>query len=209
VSGSPRRRPAVGPWLRHAGGARDLSVLLVLVLAWWFTLRPTTLGGPASYVAIRGDSMQPVYEPGDLVVLAAASEYSVGDVVAYRVPDGEVGEGRLVVHRIVGGEPATGYIVQGDNNQAPDPWRPGAADIAGTSWVRLPGVGRAIALIHQPAVAGALAVAVLVAALSLRSTRGRPVSSRGSAATTRRAVLMGYRRRRTRVPSFGDDLGID
>ena len=67
----------------------------------------------------------------DLLILHAADRYGVGDVVGYRVPDGEFGEGHLVVHRIVAGDGGTGFVLEGDNNPAPDPWLPKTVDVVG------------------------------------------------------------------------------
>ncbi|MCV0402741.1 MAG: signal peptidase I [Chloroflexi bacterium] len=141
------------------------TILLVVLFGVWFGLfRPVSLGGPATWVVIRGSSMLPVYDTGDLVIMHAASAYSVGDIVAYRVPAGEIGEGRVVVHRLVGGS-SSGFEVLGDNNESVDPWHPSSADILGRPWITLPGVGRVITWLHQPVVLAALAAAVVVSML--------------------------------------------
>ena len=152
----------------------ELAFGLALVALWILTLRPTSLGGPATYVVVRGDSMLPTYHSGDLVILHAADGYEAGDVVGYRVPDGEVGAGHLVVHRIVSGDGGAGFTMLGDNNPAPDPWLPRATDVAGEAWLLLPGLGRVIAFVHQPAVAGALAVSLLVTFVLGSSRPSRP-----------------------------------
>jgi signal peptidase I len=153
---------------RHLGRILEVATALAFATAWALTLRPTSLGGPATYVVVRGDSMLPDFHSGDLVVLHTTSAYGPGDVVGYRVPDGEVGAGHVVVHRIVGGDGDLGYTVEGDNNPAPDPWVPRSGDIAGRVWLLVPGLGRLIVLAHQPAVAGALAVSLLVMLLLAR-----------------------------------------
>ena len=136
---------------------------MVAVLAIWvFILRPQSLGGPAMYIVVRGTSMVPTYQNGDLVIVQSAPAYVAGDAIAYRVPSGEIGEGHVIVHRIKGGNGMDGFSVQGDNNDAIDPWTPRATDIAGKSWVVVPGVGGFIAFIHQPAVAGGLAAGIMV-----------------------------------------------
>lgn len=139
-----------------------LAILLALVAAWAVALRPQALGGPALFVIVRGDSMLPTYDTGDLLLLRPGPSYAVGDVVAYRVPAGELGEGRLVVHRLVGGDAIAGFVPQGDNNPAPDPWAPRASDIAGSPWLVVPFAGRLIAWLQQPVVAGALAASLVV-----------------------------------------------
>jgi signal peptidase len=152
----------------------ELCVGIGFVLFWALTLRPASLGGPATYVVVRGDSMLPNFHSGDLAVLQVASGYGVGDAIGYRVPDGELGAGQVVLHRIVGGDGGAGYVMEGDNNPAPDPWLPRERDVAGKVWLLLPGLGRAIVIAHQPAVAGAFAVSILVMVVLARRPAGGP-----------------------------------
>ena len=150
--------------------ARVLSLIAsVAVIAGWFlVLRPQALGGPAMYVVVRGSSMLPVYENGDFVVTEASVAYGIGDVIAYRVPAGEVGEGHVVIHRIIGGDEANGFVVQGDNNSFKDPWMPRPDDIAGKVWLALPGFGRVIAFVQQPVIAAGLAMSVAITIMLAR-----------------------------------------
>ena len=162
--------------LKRALRLVELALGAAFLLFWVLTLRPTSLGGPATYLVVRGDSMLPGFHSGDLAVLQAAGGYAAGDVVGYRVPAGEVGAGQVVFHRIVAGDARDGYTVEGDNNPAPDPWQPRGGDVTGKLWLLLPGVGRAIAVAHQPAVAGALAVSLLVMVVLARRPAGRSTS---------------------------------
>jgi len=154
----------------------ELIVLVALVGVWAVTLRPQSLGGPALFVLVRGDSMEPAYRTNDLVVVRTEARYGVGDVVAYRVPAGELGAGRLVLHRIVGVGADGRFTLLGDNNPAPDPWRPDPADVAGRAWVGLPGAGQLLAFVLGPVTLAALAAAVVVAALVSRTAGLRHIS---------------------------------
>ncbi|HET9084294.1 MAG TPA: signal peptidase I [Candidatus Limnocylindrales bacterium] len=136
-------------------------------------LRPQALGGPAAYLVVRGDSMLPTYQSGDLLILHSASGYAIGDVVAYLVPKGEFGEGHLVVHRIVGGDASAGFVLEGDNNPAPDPWQPKPVDVVGRPWIAIPKVGAVVAWARQPLILGALAASLAVAFIVSRPTRSR------------------------------------
>jgi len=137
-------------------------VLALLALAVWFAaLRPQWLGGPAMYLMVRGDSMLPTYQNGDLLVIMRHDAYSVGDAAAYRVPADEVGAGRIVVHRVTEIEKGR-FTMQGDNNPAPDPARPEGQDMVGTVVLQVPGFGAVIATILSPTVAGGLAAALVV-----------------------------------------------
>jgi len=115
------------------------------VVGWFVLLRPLALGGPASYVIVSGKSMLPTLEGKDLVLTHRQPGYERGDLVAYRVA------GNLVIHRIVGGNGVDGYLMQGDNNPAVDPWRPTDADIAGIARFVVPSGGVPLeALRHDP-----------------------------------------------------------
>ena len=165
----PRRKVGQG-----AGRAASALMALALLVGWWLFLAPSSLGGPATYVLIRGDSMLPTIENGDLVILTTKPTYDVGDVVAYRVPAGEIGDGKIVVHRIVDGDGSTGLVLLGDNNAAPDPWHPTSDAIVGSPWLRIPALGRLIGMLQDPAVAASLAAAASVGVITLRSLR-RPI----------------------------------
>ena len=138
-------------------------VLLALLVGWALFLRPQSLGGSVLYVVVRGDSMEPAIQPGDLLIMRSAPSYGVGDVVAYRVPEGELGEGAIVIHRIVDGDGTRGYALQGDGNPAPDPWLPTARDITATTWIQFPGLGRVYLFLHSPAFLASLAAAIVAA----------------------------------------------
>jgi len=131
-------------------------------------LRPVSLGGPVTYLVIRGDSMEPTFHGGDLVMVKAGEPYAIGDIVAYRVPAGEIGAGHLVIHRITGGTGEAGYLLRGDNNASVDPWTPRASDVAGRSWIAIPAAGLVMTTLRQPAFAGALAAAIVTAWLFAR-----------------------------------------
>ena len=157
--------------IRKVVNAVALIGLLVVLAGWTVFLRPTFLGGPATYVVVRGDSMLPLYKTGDLVVLRAAAEYERHDIVAYRVPAGQIGGGHIVVHRIVGGDPKQGYLVKGDNNSFLDPWMPHRRDMVGKPWLLLPGVGRVIAYLQKPVIAAGIAAALMVMFVMARQPR--------------------------------------
>ncbi|HHX65875.1 MAG TPA: hypothetical protein GX702_13415 [Chloroflexi bacterium] len=132
---------------------------LVAAPVWFLFLRPAALGGPASYIIVSGSSMRPTLEDGDLVVVRRQPTYAVGDVVAFRTDQGNV------IHRIVGGSPEEGYLLQGDNRDYADEWRPRVEDVLGRRWLHLPSGGRALPSLRQPyfmaALTGGLALIVL------------------------------------------------
>ena len=160
----------------------SLAALAFVLVFWVLVLRPAALGGPTSYIIIRGSSMLPTYAPGDLVIVQTAAEYRVGDIVAYRVPDGDIGAGLIVIHRIAALDQHH-LSLRGDNNAAPDPWQPLRGDVIGRAWLAVPGFGRLLAAIHQPIVLAALAASVVVAFIVAWRPRprrhDRPLPSKG------------------------------
>ena len=159
--------------IRRLYKAAMIAIIAVVVMLWAVTLRPQVLGGPATFVAVRGSSMVPTYEHGDLVVVESVATYRVGQVVAYRVPAGEVGAGHVVIHRIVGGDAAHGFTMQGDHNSAPDPWMPKQADMVGLASFRVANAGRLVSLVQQPVIMGGLASAIVVTVLLAQPPRHR------------------------------------
>jgi signal peptidase len=110
---------------RRIGAIVGLGLLAALAFAMW----PTVLGGAATFVVVRGDSMEPGYHKGDLLYARTSDRYEAGDVAVYRIPKGEPGAGALVVHRIKRVLPNGTYEFQGDNRHEPDDTRPAASGL--------------------------------------------------------------------------------
>jgi len=154
-SGSPgwRRIRTVTWWVTCA-------LLVALALACW----PQKYGGTTSVTIVAGQSMEPTYRSGDLLLTRERS-YEVGDAVVYVVPHDQPGAGHRVVHRLVGGDGDTGWVTQGDNNAQADIWTPRDADVVGEVVVHVPKAGFLLVLLRSPltwALAGAVTVGRLL-----------------------------------------------
>jgi signal peptidase len=142
--------------------------LLAIVIGWFMTLRPVLLGGPASYILVGGQSMEPTLHAGSLVVAFNADHYEVGDIVVYRVPGDGVAAGRQVIHRIVGSSSDAEFVLQGDNAASTDLWRPTEADVLGKAAFVIPSLADFIVFLRSPVVIASLAAAIAAfAVLSL------------------------------------------
>src|SRR5947199_8150681 len=104
----------------RANKAAGIALVVVVCLFWAHFLRPESLGGNAGYVLVSGQSMEPRYHTGDLVLVERRQSYRPGQVIAYRVPKGDPMAGAQVIHRIIGGDAEHGFVVRGDNRTAPD-----------------------------------------------------------------------------------------
>lgn len=137
-------------------------MVAAVVVFWFVALRPQSLGGPAGFVLVSGDSMLPRMRTGDLVILHEHDRYRKGDVIAYHVPKPDPAAGAQVIHRIIGGSAEKGFVVQGDNRTAPDIWHPKPEDVIGAEWVHIPRLGKVVAWLHTPIAIGAVAAFAVV-----------------------------------------------
>lgn len=158
------------------------SLLLVLCAAAAAVLvLPVLRGEPSRSVIVSGHSMDPTFHTGDLVLAWPADDYRVGDVTPYRVPEGQPGAGGLVIHRIVGGDGEHGFVMQGDNNPAPDIWTPRTEDIIGREVVLVPRVGELLAWARQPAVLAAIIAGLMTAVIVGGELQRRSADAEGTA----------------------------
>lgn len=125
--------------------AFSASSLLVLVVVVWVIFAPLQLGGQTSLIIVNGESMEPGFHLGDLVVVRQADDYRVGDVVAYRSDNAGV----FVFHRIIARD-LDRYVLKGDNNSWIDTYQPEKQDVVGRLWVHLPGFGKAVQKVRSP-----------------------------------------------------------
>jgi signal peptidase I len=151
----PRSHAAI----EHANKAAGIAVVVLVCLFWAQYLRPQSLGGNAGYVLVSGQSMEPRYHTGDMVLVEKQASYHPGQVIAYRVPKGDAMAGAQVIHRIIGGDAKHGFVVRGDNRTAPDVWRPRPGDIVGAKTLRIPNAIVVLRFLRAPMFLALLAAA--------------------------------------------------
>ena len=163
---------AAAPPARLVGIATWLFLgLAVLVLA-TVTLGPRL--GLFQVETVLSGSMEPLFEPGDLLVVAPEplKDVRAGQVLSFHAP---TPDHQVETHRVVrvihpGAHPI--IVTKGDANSAPDPWR---ARLHGTTAWRMVGVvpdaGSVIRTLREPwvHVIAVLLVPLLLAAAALRS----------------------------------------
>ena len=150
-------RAASRPRVPHVRTIALVAAQLAFAVALLWFCWPQNLGGRAGWVMVSGTSMLPRFHTGDLVLVEHRSSYHVGEVIAYRVPKGEVGAGHVVIHRIIGGNGTTGWQVQGDNRTAPDLWHPTNHDVIGGKQLRIPDAWFVLRIFHMPVLLGLFA----------------------------------------------------
>jgi signal peptidase I len=140
--------------------SRQFSILTTLLSLFisgivWLALAPTQLGGSVTYVIVDGNSMEPRFHLGDLVLVRTESSYGEGDAIIYQ----NAQMGRYVFHRIIKTELGR-FILQGDNNSWLDSYQPVQDEIIGKLWVHIPKLGKVVEWVRLP-INMALAVALL------------------------------------------------
>jgi signal peptidase len=151
---------------------RIAKLLMVAVVgAGLWLVWPESLHGQVAYVRVDGHSMDPTYHLGDLAVVRRQPSYRVGDPVAYKIPKGEFGAGAMVIHRLVGGDGASGYVTKGDNRTIVDPWHPRTQDILGRVRLDIPSAGTRLAQASQPVYLGGIVAALTVGVMLWPSGR--------------------------------------
>lgn len=144
------KRPLSAPRGRLLLRVGSLGLVVAIVAFWVAILRPVSLGGPTGYTIVSGRSMEPTLRNGDLVVTFRQGSYAVGDVVVYEIPASEPGAGVQVIHRVVGGSEVAGFVVQGDNKDGVDPWRPQVGDVVGEVRLTMPRAGLVLLFLRTP-----------------------------------------------------------
>lgn len=115
---------------------------LMLGLAALVIAAPATVGGMP--LTVLSASMEPVYSPGDLVVVkpTPAENIAIGDVITYQLRSGDP---TRITHRVIDRSTAangtTTFRTQGDANTAADEAPVTEVQIVGTVWYHVPGLG--------------------------------------------------------------------
>ena len=65
------------------------ATVAFFAIGWWL-LGPSQLGGPTSYAVLSGNSMEPAYRDGTVILISPAASIRRGDRVVVRTRDGEV-----------------------------------------------------------------------------------------------------------------------
>jgi signal peptidase I len=154
-------------------------VLAGLLVAFWGLLAPSQLGGPTTFTATVGNSMEPMFHKGDLALTRKSPAYRVGDIVLYESPVFH----RPVLHRIIVIQHGH-YFFKGDNNEFVDPGYVTHDELLGKLWLHVPNAGTALSWMGKPTHSAFFAgFAVLVLTLGgAKTTRRRRRGRRRSAA---------------------------
>ena len=140
----------------------------------------------ASYVVTYGVSMHPVYHQDDLVFVIKDDTYGIGDIAAYYGTT----NGLRVLHRIIGGDATTGFVLKGDNNQSTDVVFPTADEMIGKAVLHVPNGGIWLKPLLGPQGLGMIGFLI--------------VGGGATAARTRREIPRGRRKKKVKAMARQD-----
>lgn len=127
----------------------DTLVLLVLAAATIY-LWPANFGGNTHIIVVQGHSMEPKYHIGDALIVKPIADPKVGDIIVFRIPDGEAGAGTNVVHRVYRFREDGTIQTKGDNRDTPDMWRLTKKDVLGTPLFMVAQAGTVVGWFRSP-----------------------------------------------------------
>ncbi len=94
------------------------SVIIIVAIFLFWTLRPVQIGGGNYYFIVTSGSMKPLFDAGDFVVCSKTTfeDVEVGDIIAVRYPSEK---NIIVTHRVI--EKSEDFLeTKGDACDAPD-----------------------------------------------------------------------------------------
>ncbi|HTX91746.1 MAG TPA: signal peptidase I [Anaerolineales bacterium] len=165
--------------IKNRHGESPLATLLSFfgLALFWLFFAPTQIGGQAIYVMVNGNSMEPGFHFGDLVILHTTNSYQVGDVAAYR----DVQLQSFVIHRIIAVEPAY-FVFKGDHNFWIDGYHPTRQELIGKLWIHIPKAGlyfqRARSPINIAIISGIIGGFLMLTSTQTKSRPGKTSGER-------------------------------
>lgn len=166
---------------------------IVIMMGIWLAFAPKQVGGLASYIIVIGNSMEPKFHIGDLIIVHEQPVYQVGDAIVYQ----NVQLKKFVFHRIVS-QQLGHYTLQGDNNSWLDTYKPTQEEVIGKLWLHIPRGGKFIQKVRSPFVM-ALVAGALGAILAIRVSRSK---ARGSKNMSNQTIQEWFRSIQHRVQSW-------
>lgn len=115
-------------------------IMLVLFMTGVFSYKPT---------AIMSNSMHPVYNRGDMVIVRqkdSSTDIKIGDIIQYTA------KSRTITHRVVVvvvDKDVVQYITRGDNSNSNDPWLISESQISGIVKARIPFIGYPTVIVNE------------------------------------------------------------
>jgi signal peptidase len=141
----PKRKPIVVALI-------NIGIVLGAMVGIWFGFT-VVFGTATPFFVVSSNSMYPVLQVGDIIVVTGNAPFSnlkVGDTIVFNEPG--IGD-KVIVHRVnrIVDSSARMIVTKGDNNYAPDDWRVTSSDYIGSVVFTVPKIGLLTTALTPPA----------------------------------------------------------
>jgi signal peptidase len=109
--------------VKHLSRFIDIVLYFVVGITFTASICSVVWGRPIFFTSVRSNSMYPLFERSDLLILDNLSEsdtLDIGDIIVFHVEEGSLSSQDWIVHRIIDGDAVNGYITKGDANEYTD-----------------------------------------------------------------------------------------
>lgn len=109
--------------VKHLSRFIDIVLYFVVGITFTAAISSAVWGKPMFFTSVRSNSMYPLFERSDLLIienLSKSDTVNIGDIVVFHVEEGSLSSQDWIVHRIIDGDAVNGYITKGDANEYTD-----------------------------------------------------------------------------------------
>jgi len=157
---APKERVVTGTAAATRRGVTAIKFVGYVLSAILITFAGLSATGVMKARIVLTGSMIPTINPGDIVLLAKPTTLQphIGSIVAYTARRFDGSPVATFTHRIISGDPQSGFIVKGDANPSPDVQHPKIPDISGVVFFTIPFIGKILTpkmlIIFVPVIVG-------------------------------------------------------
>ena len=101
----------------------DIILYFIVAVVLFAAITSVVWKKPMLFSSVRSNSMYPLFQRSDMILIKSVSDkdtLNIGDIVVFKVGEGSLSSKGWIVHRIIDGNEAVGYITKGDANDYTD-----------------------------------------------------------------------------------------
>lgn len=101
----------------------DISLYIIVAITLIAAISSAIWNRPFILTSVRSNSMYPLFERSDMLLIkpiAKNDSIKTGDIIVFKVAEGNLSSKGWIVHRIISGDEKDGFITKGDANDYTD-----------------------------------------------------------------------------------------
>lgn len=115
----------------------DILLYFIVAIILFAAITSVIWKKPILFSAVRSNSMYPVFQRGDMLLIKGVSDkdsLEIGDIIVFKAEEGSLADSGWVVHRIIEGNEISGFMTKGDANEYADQ-SPDGNDLVKIEWI--------------------------------------------------------------------------